>query len=307
MHCRGCGAETQPAAKFCSECGIIDPTLVVAEDADFSPEAKGPPSKSNYALIAGAAFVALLLLYALFFRNDFDGSGTWEGTYQEGGQSSSFTAILTQDNSQLSGRIHDGGGGEAEVSGTIDGANVTFLKKYNSGHEITYNGVLDAKTKTITGEWKADNRQGSFGMTLKPAIEPAQSAPQPPATSSLSQREQQEIAQRVFRILSTQRSRDMVMGSFECSRTFQLGEPTIIDVALMDSTGMARVSVPVTALAPIGSGAGFYPSCFGEPAGGWYEGRTAIAFFEADIVKWDSGWRMAQGRPLQPALRPANR
>lgn len=87
-----------------------------------------------------------------------------------------------------------------------------------------------------------------------------------------------------------------------CTDVFSLGQPTLADTALNGTSGKASVVIPVTlvnlAAAPqYGDINGFFNECYGLPPGGWAQGQTVNSGYEANLERWDSGWRLAQEQP----------
>ena len=88
-------------------------------------------------------------------------SGSWLGTYWQGGQPTRFEATLVQGNSFLDGRILDDSYlGEACVRGDLLGNRVFFVKRYltTSPSPIRYSGTLSEDGNYMHGHW----RIGSF-------------------------------------------------------------------------------------------------------------------------------------------------
>lgn len=86
-----------------------------------------------------------------------DMSGSWLGTYWQGGQPTRFEATLVQGGSVLDGRILDEGYlGEACVRGELLGNRVFFVKRYltTSPSPIRYSGTLSEDGNYIHGNWR---------------------------------------------------------------------------------------------------------------------------------------------------------
>lgn len=85
-----------------------------------------------------------------------DLSGMWLGTYWQRDTPTRFEATLVQGGNTLSGSILDGGYlGEAQLSGTVTGRQVEFVKRY-LGHgqsPIDYWGTVSEDGDHITGQW----------------------------------------------------------------------------------------------------------------------------------------------------------
>jgi hypothetical protein len=85
-----------------------------------------------------------------------DLSGSWLGTYWQKGQPTRFEATLVQGGNTLSGRILDDGAlGEAQVSGTASGRQVSFVKQYltRANAPITYTGTVSEDGTYMSGQW----------------------------------------------------------------------------------------------------------------------------------------------------------
>jgi len=86
-------------------------------------------------------------------------TGRWFGNYYyaDMSQSHGFEAVFAQSGNTVEGSILDDGQlGEAHVSGTCAGSELTFCKIYNSKaqHPVTYNGTLSEDGKSISGKWR---------------------------------------------------------------------------------------------------------------------------------------------------------
>jgi len=133
-------------------------------------------------------------------------------------------------------------------------------------------------------------------------------APSPtPVATGLSSSEEENIRRDLMHRLLQMRAQ--VLGGIGplCTTTFSLGEPKIVDASLAEYTGKLRLAVPVTGSTPVDRGQYLAPRfyfptpCYGEPAGGWSQGQTAMTTYVVNIEKWQSGWRMAQDQNLVPA------
>ncbi|WP_346289196.1 hypothetical protein [Sphaerothrix gracilis] len=83
-------------------------------------------------------------------------SGTWLGTYWQGGVPTRFEATLIQGGNSLSGRILDDSPlGEAQVSGEVVGRSVSFAKRYltRKAAPIQYVGNIAADGNAMQGQW----------------------------------------------------------------------------------------------------------------------------------------------------------
>ncbi len=87
-----------------------------------------------------------------------------------------FKARIAITGEQLSGIVielhaHGAGDVKAKIEGTVDGANVSFLKRYlvqseTYDRDVTYEGRLSADRQTISGTWRHSDNSGPFEMTL---------------------------------------------------------------------------------------------------------------------------------------------
>lgn len=85
-----------------------------------------------------------------------DLSGMWLGTYWQQDTPTRFEATLVQGGNALSGSILDSGYlGEAQLSGTVTGRQVQFVKRYLGRGQaaIDYTGTVSEDGDHITGEW----------------------------------------------------------------------------------------------------------------------------------------------------------
>ncbi|MEB3277727.1 MAG: hypothetical protein VKK42_02245 [Lyngbya sp.] len=90
-----------------------------------------------------------------------DLSGTWLGTYWQQGEPTRFEATFVQSGNTLSGSILDDSDlGEARLSGTVTGRNVSFTKRYlmTSPQSINYVGTISEEENYIQGTWNIDTR-----------------------------------------------------------------------------------------------------------------------------------------------------
>lgn len=85
-----------------------------------------------------------------------DLSGMWLGTYWQRDTPTRFEATLVQGGNALSGSILDSGYlGEAQLSGTVVGRQVQFVKRYLGRGQaaIDYTGTVSEDGDHITGQW----------------------------------------------------------------------------------------------------------------------------------------------------------
>ncbi|WP_035990274.1 hypothetical protein [Leptolyngbya sp. KIOST-1] len=85
-----------------------------------------------------------------------DLSGMWLGTYWQRETPTRFEATLVQGGNALSGRILDAGYlGEAQLSGTVAGRQVQFVKRYLTANQtaIDYTGTVSEDGNHIAGQW----------------------------------------------------------------------------------------------------------------------------------------------------------
>lgn len=85
-----------------------------------------------------------------------DLSGMWLGTYWQRESPTRFEATLVQGGNALSGSILDSGYlGEAQLSGTVSGRQVRFVKRYLTSTQTTidYIGTVSEDGNHITGQW----------------------------------------------------------------------------------------------------------------------------------------------------------
>ncbi|MEA5519034.1 hypothetical protein VB834_02965 [Limnoraphis robusta Tam1] len=90
-----------------------------------------------------------------------DLSGTWLGTYWQQGDPTRFEVTFIQSGNTLSGNILDDGYlGEARLSGTVTGRNVSFTKRYlmTSPESVSYMGIVSEEENYIQGQWNIDSR-----------------------------------------------------------------------------------------------------------------------------------------------------
>jgi len=86
-----------------------------------------------------------------------DISGSWLGTYWQGGHPTRFEATLVQGGSVVDGRILDDSYlGEASIQGELIGRKVFFVKRYlvTSPSPIRYSGTLSEDGNYIHGNWR---------------------------------------------------------------------------------------------------------------------------------------------------------
>ncbi len=85
-----------------------------------------------------------------------DLSGTWLGTYWQGGFPTRFEATLLQSGNALSGSILDDSYlGEAKLSGEVIGRQIQFIKRYlaTSPDPVSYTGTLTESFDFMQGQW----------------------------------------------------------------------------------------------------------------------------------------------------------
>lgn len=85
-----------------------------------------------------------------------DISGMWLGTYWQRGIPTRFEVTFVQGGNSISGRVMDNGTlGEANLSGTIAGRRITFMKRYlvSSQSPIEYTGTLSENANYMSGDW----------------------------------------------------------------------------------------------------------------------------------------------------------
>lgn len=86
-------------------------------------------------------------------------SGTWFGNYyySDLSQACGFEAVFLQQGAALEGSILDDGKlGEAYVSGSSAGGQVSFRKAYNNRalEPVLYQGMLSDDGKALSGTWR---------------------------------------------------------------------------------------------------------------------------------------------------------
>jgi len=85
-----------------------------------------------------------------------DISGTWLGTYWQGGAPTRFEMTLVQSGNLLSGNILDDSWlGEALLVGEFVGRNIDFVKRYMTGsrHAVNYTGSIVEERNYMQGQW----------------------------------------------------------------------------------------------------------------------------------------------------------
>ncbi|TVQ09979.1 MAG: hypothetical protein EA368_08345 [Leptolyngbya sp. DLM2.Bin27] len=85
-----------------------------------------------------------------------DLSGMWLGTYWQRETPTRFEVTLVQGGNTLSGSILDDSYlGEAQLSGTVTGRQVRFVKRYLTQNvpAIDYSGTVSEDGDRITGQW----------------------------------------------------------------------------------------------------------------------------------------------------------
>jgi len=121
-----------------------------------------------------------------------DLSGTWLGTYWQQGVPTRFEATFVQSGNTLSGSILDDSDlGEARLSGTVTGRNVSFTKRYlmTSSKSISYVGTISEEENYIQGQWDIDTRVSGpweahrSGDNLVAELKTLKSEPVPEAVS----------------------------------------------------------------------------------------------------------------------------
>ncbi len=111
-------------------------------------------------------------------KGETDLTGVWDGlySYTRGGElESTFTAVLFQTVSRLSGAIHETMrrrrgdiAANAEVDGAVEGTAVNFAKHYDGTggvqHTVAYEGRLSGDE--IEGIWSIPSAPGNTGRFL---------------------------------------------------------------------------------------------------------------------------------------------
>jgi len=92
-------------------------------------------------------------------------SGRWFGNYyyETRSESHGFEAVFVQSGTQVEGSIMDDGQlGEAHVSGTFTGKELSFCKIYNSAARdpVQYNGTMSEDGKSLSGKWNINTALG---------------------------------------------------------------------------------------------------------------------------------------------------
>ncbi|WP_424102292.1 hypothetical protein [Moorena producens] len=88
-----------------------------------------------------------------------DLTGTWLGTYWQGGVPTRFEATLVQSKNTITGNsLDDGYLGEAQLTGEVIGRRIQFTKRYlsSSSTPIQYIGTLAESEDFINGQWIID-------------------------------------------------------------------------------------------------------------------------------------------------------
>lgn len=103
-----------------------------------------------------------------------DLSGFWAGQYFYGDSRPpvDFDIELTHIASKLSGIITEPNSFEptggallsADITGSLAGSVVKFIKSYKGGHDVRYVGQLSPEGDVITGDWTIISYGGSFTM-----------------------------------------------------------------------------------------------------------------------------------------------
>ncbi|MEC4893735.1 MAG: hypothetical protein SAL07_11320 [Oscillatoria sp. PMC 1051.18] len=90
-----------------------------------------------------------------------DLTGTWLGTYWQLGIPTRFELSIVQGGNTITGNILDDSYlGEASLSGSVVGRNVSFVKRYltSARHSINYTGTISEDENFIHGKWQIDKR-----------------------------------------------------------------------------------------------------------------------------------------------------
>ncbi|HEY9788521.1 MAG TPA: hypothetical protein V6D17_24235 [Candidatus Obscuribacterales bacterium] len=90
---------------------------------------------------------------------DHNVSGTWLGNYYYSNisQATGFEAVFVQSGAAVEGSILDDGAlGEAHLTGSFGGGELTFCKIYNSKARdpVYYRGTLSEDGKSMWGTWR---------------------------------------------------------------------------------------------------------------------------------------------------------
>lgn len=88
-------------------------------------------------------------------------TGPWLGSYWDTKAPTRFEATFVQAQNSLSGRIVDDSPlGEAQITGSVTGRQVTFSKKYfnNPSYIVRYTGTVSEDGDHIHGQWRIDSR-----------------------------------------------------------------------------------------------------------------------------------------------------
>lgn len=86
-----------------------------------------------------------------------DLTGAWLGTYWQDDQPTRFELTLLQGGNSLQGSILDDNHlGEANLSGTVAGRQIEFVKKYlaGGGHTVNYLGTVAEDENSMQGTWQ---------------------------------------------------------------------------------------------------------------------------------------------------------
>ncbi len=86
-----------------------------------------------------------------------DISGMWLGTYWQRGNPTRFEVTFVQGGNSISGRAMDDSPlGEANLSGSIAGRSITFVKQYlaSSQSAIEYTGTVSEDANYMSGQWR---------------------------------------------------------------------------------------------------------------------------------------------------------
>lgn len=112
-----------------------------------------------------SAILAIIVFFAtLLFAADV--TGTWNAKVQLGDQSGSPTFVLKQDGEKLTG-TYSGALGEAPLTGTVKGNEVTFDFEASGAH-VHYEGKVDKDGNKIEGTVDYGGQaSGTFVATRK--------------------------------------------------------------------------------------------------------------------------------------------
>jgi len=103
-------------------------------------------------------------------------NGNWGGTAASSifvGCTGEISGSLIQNGNNLTGAGtligNCIGGGSGEVSGTINGDNISFGLAFNNNTSISFTGVISSDYRTLSGTyiWADENDQGSWSLSLQ--------------------------------------------------------------------------------------------------------------------------------------------